>query len=109
MSRKKITITWLGHSAFHIVCPDGKGILIDPWLSNPKAPPNAQKITPIDLILVSHGHSDHIGETVELARATGAKVVGIHEVSLYLRSQGISTAVGMNKGGSMNIERTTVT
>jgi L-ascorbate metabolism protein UlaG (beta-lactamase superfamily) len=57
----------------------------------------------VDLILVTHGHGDHVGETVPLAGKTGATVVAIHELSQILAEQGVSQVVGMNKGGTVTL------
>ena len=70
-----LNITWFGHSAFLFESPKGKRILIDPWLDNPKASGGAKYISKIDLILITHGHSDHIGNTVEIVKRTSAKVI----------------------------------
>jgi L-ascorbate metabolism protein UlaG (beta-lactamase superfamily) len=71
-------LTWYGQAAFKVTTPGGKVLLIDPWIANPKNP-NAKddlaKLGKVDLILVSHGHSDHVGDTVEIAKKTGAKLV----------------------------------
>ena len=104
-----IKITWYGHSAFLIKSPKGKRILIDPWLDNPKAPEGAKEITNIDLILITHGHSDHIGNTIEIAKRTGAKVISIFEVYLHIEAQGVTNAQGMNKGGTIDIDGIKVT
>ena len=106
---KHLTLTWYGHSAFHLQPNAGPSILIDPWLDNPKASPGAKDITGVDLILVTHGHCDHIGNTVELARRTGASIIGIHELSLYFRSVGLEGTRGMNKGGTMTHEGVSIT
>jgi L-ascorbate metabolism protein UlaG (beta-lactamase superfamily) len=108
-SRRKTALTWLGHSAFKIVSPNGKTLLIDPWLDNPKAPPGANDIAEAHLILVTHGHSDHLGSTIELAKRTGARAVAIYEVCSYLQSRGIATAQGMNKGGTISVDGINVT
>lgn len=73
-----VSVHWYGQAAFKIVSPGGKVILIDPFISkNPKTPADQKdlsKIGKVDLILVTHGHGDHVGDTFELARMTGAKV-----------------------------------
>ncbi|CAH2032265.1 metal-dependent hydrolase [Trichlorobacter ammonificans] len=76
-------ITWYGHAAFKVVTPSGKVLLVDPWISNP-ANPNAQKdlesLQKVDLILLTHGHGDHIGDTVEIAKKSGARLVAVPEL-----------------------------
>ena len=71
MSRLGAAITWLGHAAFHLQPePHGPGILIDPWLDNPKAPANAMALAEqASLILLTHAHSDHVGDAAGLAAA----------------------------------------
>ncbi len=90
-------IKYYGHSAFRITSPQGKIIFIDPWLSNPSS--TGEKDNQAHIILLTHAHGDHVGDTVEIARASGAKVYAIHEVYVYLSQKGISNAVGMNIGG----------
>jgi L-ascorbate metabolism protein UlaG (beta-lactamase superfamily) len=107
--KEKLNVTWFGHSAFLLRAPGGKTVLIDPWLDNPKAPPEAKAVTPVGLILITHAHSDHIGNAVEVARRTGAKVISIHEISLYLQQQGVAESQGMNKGGTMRVDGIRVT
>ncbi|MGA9116488.1 MAG: metal-dependent hydrolase [Bacteroidota bacterium] len=105
----KMEITWWGHSAFSIRTPGGRVVLVDPWLGNPRAPEGAADIAPVHLILVTHGHADHVGDTVAIARRTGARVVAIHEVSLYLQSAGLPNVTGMNKGGTLEAEDVAIT
>jgi L-ascorbate metabolism protein UlaG (beta-lactamase superfamily) len=103
-------LTWLGHSAFKIESPQGVKILIDPWLAgNPKAPSNRTEIGKIDLILVTHGHGDHLGDTVEIARESDAHVVCMPEMSDYIKVQGVSKVVGMNKGGTYQFKHIDIT
>lgn len=108
-TKEKLNITWFGHSAFLLKAPRGRSVLIDPWLENPKAPPGAKEITPVNLILVTHGHSDHVGNTIEIAQRTQATVISIYEISLYLQKQGVVNAQGMNKGGTMSVDGLKVT
>ncbi|MFC1522331.1 metal-dependent hydrolase [Elusimicrobiota bacterium] len=105
----KIKITWLGHAAFHVISPNGKSMLIDPWLDNPKCPQDKKNLNELDLILLTHGHFDHMGSAVELAKKFSAKVVCIHEISVWLASRGVKTAMGMNKGGAVEADGIKVT
>lgn len=105
----KLNITWLGHSAFKLGTSNRKTVLIDPWLDNPKAPRGIKENITADIILVSHGHSDHLGNTIEIAKRTKAKVICIFEMYLFLQSKGVSTAIGMNKGGTMYVDGIKIT
>jgi L-ascorbate metabolism protein UlaG (beta-lactamase superfamily) len=107
-----LSITWLGHSAFILGLPDGTRVITDPWLGNPNCPPALAKpeaVKPIDLILVSHGHSDHVGDVVPLARATGAPVVCMFEVGLYLTEKGLQNVKDMGIGGTQEVAGVTLT
>ena len=95
-----VQITFLGHSAFKL-SGAGVTILIDPWLSNPALNTPVEHLGPVDLILVTHGHSDHVGETVSVAQANQAPAVAIHELSVILARQGVPEVIGMNKGGTL--------
>lgn len=105
----KLGVTWFGHSAFLLESPAGTRVLVDPWLENPKAPAGAAAIDRVDLILVTHGHSDHVGQTVPVAKRTGAKVVCIYELALHLGGRGVEGVTGMNKGGTLAVEGVSVT
>lgn len=96
-----LSVTWLGHGTFLLVSPEGRRILIDPWLEgNPSCPPAFRRVEKVDLILVTHGHSDHVHDAAAVAKATGATVVGIFELCEWLATKGVTTASGMNKGGA---------
>lgn len=76
-------LTWYGHAAFKLTTPSGKVLLIDPWITNPankNGKEDLAKINKADLILVSHGHPDHIGDSVAIAKATGAKLVATYDL-----------------------------
>ena len=107
---KGFTLTWLGHSAFHLVSPRGKHMLVDPWLEgNPMAPVGDVPITHVDAILVTHAHSDHARDVVRLAKKFGSQVVCIHEASLWFGRQGVANCTGMNKGGTVQLTGVKVT
>ncbi|RKZ01811.1 MAG: metal-dependent hydrolase [Candidatus Hydrothermota bacterium] len=96
-----VKVTWFGHSAFGLTSVTGKFLLIDPWIGNPSATRNFQnQIERIDLILITHGHGDHIGDTIALAKKHNPTVLAIYEVANYLQSKGVKRVVGMNKGGT---------
>ena len=99
-----LAITWFGHSTFVITTPGGKRIVTDPWLEgNPMCPPGMKSIRQADLILVSHGHSDHTGDVVAVARATGAPIVAIYELALWLERKGLTNVQGMGIGGTLAV------
>jgi len=97
-----LSYTWLGHATFLVSTPGGKKVLFDPWVTgNPKSPESAKKIGHVDLILVTHGHSDHTGDVVPIARDSGAQVVAPYELSLYFQKKGLQNVTGMNPGGTL--------
>lgn len=97
-----LSFTWLGHATFLFRSPGGKRILIDPWVAtNPACPEAAKKIGDLDLILVTHGHSDHAGDAVSLGRSSGARLVAPYELSVWLRGKGLQNVTGMNPGGTL--------
>jgi L-ascorbate metabolism protein UlaG (beta-lactamase superfamily) len=99
-------VTWLGHAAFRIDSPGGKRIYLDPWLGNPKCPEGERTPERVDILAVSHGHGDHVGEAVELGKRHSPKVVGIFELTSWLERQGVAGAsdLGMNKGGTVDVD-----
>lgn len=80
----KTELTWYGHSAYKLTTPNGKVILIDPWITNPankSGKEDVEKLDKVDLILLTHGHGDHVGNTVDIAKKTGAKLVATFDLS----------------------------
>jgi L-ascorbate metabolism protein UlaG (beta-lactamase superfamily) len=107
-----LSIQWLGHSTFLLELPNGKRVLTDPWLDNPTCPPQLARVDalkPIDLILVSHGHSDHTGDVVNVARATKAPIVCIFELGLYFTDKGLQNVKDMSIGGTQQVAGISIT
>lgn len=103
---------WLGHSAFKLESPGGDNILIDPFLKdNPTTPDNWKEPSDVDFILLTHGHGDHVGDTIEIANRTGCKVVSNVELSGLLKKHGLNEdlAVEFNKGGTLEFDDFNVT
>ena len=99
-----LKITWLGHATFIITTPGGKQIVTDPWLEgNPACPADKKRIDKADVILLTHGHSDHSGDVVNVARATNAPVVAVFELSQWLERKGLQNVVGMGIGGTVSV------
>ncbi len=91
-------VRWLGHASLYLES-DGHRILIDPFLTdNPAAAARADEVA-ADFILVSHGHGDHVGDTVAIAKRTGATVVANYEIMLWLQKQGLKKVHGQQHGG----------
>ncbi|MCI0640814.1 MAG: metal-dependent hydrolase [Gemmataceae bacterium] len=94
-------LRWLGHAAM-LLETDGQRILIDPFFTgNPAAVMKADEAQ-ADFILVSHGHGDHIGDTIAIAQRTGATVVANYEISEWLAAKGVTKAHGQQHGGGFN-------
>jgi L-ascorbate metabolism protein UlaG (beta-lactamase superfamily) len=92
-------IRWLGHACLFIESDDRK-ILIDPFLTgNPAAAIKAEEVS-ADFILISHGHGDHVGDAVAIAKRTGATVIANYEIAGWLTQQGLTKTHGQQHGGS---------
>jgi L-ascorbate metabolism protein UlaG (beta-lactamase superfamily) len=97
-------VIYYGHACFSVVV-GGKTLLFDPFITgNPLAKAIDVKSVPADFILVSHGHSDHVGDTVEIARRTGALVIANYEVATWLSKNGAPKIHPLNHGGGFRFD-----
>jgi L-ascorbate metabolism protein UlaG (beta-lactamase superfamily) len=106
MNTSKMTrITWLGHATVLVQTPKGTNVLIDPFIAhNPKYPESFELPSKIHYILLTHGHGDHISDAAPVAKRHGSKVVAIYELADYMKSQGVAETVGINLGGTVQLE-----
>ena len=96
-------ITWFGHSAFQFEA-DGRTVLVDPFITgNPVASVEAGTLHP-DVILLTHAHADHVGDTVEIAKRTGATVIATAELAAWIGKQGVANVEAGNHGGTIAFE-----
>jgi L-ascorbate metabolism protein UlaG (beta-lactamase superfamily) len=100
------TITWLGHATMRLVLPDGRVILIDPWLEgNPACPDALKQPARCDLVVLTHGHADHVGDLPALVNRFDPVVIGTFELCNVLEAQiGKGRFSGMNTGGTQEVE-----
>lgn len=97
-------LTWYGHSNFKLETSSGKSLLIDPFFEgNPNAPVDAKSVGHVDCICLTHDHPDHTGQAVEIAKSTGATLIGVFDTIQKLVGQGLPEAqgLGMNIGGTV--------
>ena len=103
-------LTWLGHSTIKIATPSGTVALVDPWvMGNPMCPEPLKKFDRLDVMLITHGHGDHFGDAVALARAHKPQIVAIYETCLWLESKGVPNTLPMSKGGTQKAGEIEVT
>src|SRR5215831_19323000 len=99
-----VPVTWLGHASFRLDTPEGKRIYVDPFLSgNPKCPDSEKEPERIDVIAITHGHGDHVGDAVELAKKFEPEIVAFVELKSWLGEQGapVGQMPGPSKGGTV--------
>ncbi|MEM7007794.1 MAG: metal-dependent hydrolase [Thermodesulfobacteriota bacterium] len=102
---KGIELTYMGHSTFKIKSVEGKIIIVDPWVyGNPICPEKLKKIDKVDILAVTHAHFEHIGDSVKLGHEHKPKVVGIHEICVWLSDKGVENIITLNKGGTQEID-----
>ena len=107
-----VSFTWVGHGTWKARSAKGKEILIDPWvMGNPVAPENLKSVDRCDLMLITHGHFDHIHDAVEIARRTKPTIVCNYEVGAWLGSKGLDgeKIIGANQGGTVDVDGVQVT
>jgi L-ascorbate metabolism protein UlaG (beta-lactamase superfamily) len=104
MNLNGIKLTWLGHATFRIETPGGRTIIVDPWVAgNPACPQKDKNVQKVDVLLCTHGHFDHIGDAVAIAKKHNPVVVGIFELCAWMEKKGAKQTSPMNKGGSQTV------
>jgi L-ascorbate metabolism protein UlaG (beta-lactamase superfamily) len=99
-----LQIIWLGHATFQFRFDSGEVLVTDPWIDSNPAYPRNYKIKRVDAIALSHGHFDHINDVIPLASSFRPKVIAIFEVTSWLESKGVKNTIGMNKGGTVDLD-----
>lgn len=110
MNLDGIKLTWLGHATFRIQTPEGKTLYIDPWIAgNPKCPEKEKNVQKADVLLCTHGHGDHIGDALEVAKKHNSTIVGIPELCTWFQRKGIKQIAPFNKGGTQTVAEVKIT
>lgn len=107
-----VSFTWIGHGTWKARSAKGKEVLIDPWvMGNPAAPETLKTVDKCDLMLITHGHFDHLHDAVEIARRTKPTIVTNHEIGVWLGSKGVEGEKIMagNTGGTIEVDGIKVT
>ncbi|GII21684.1 metal-dependent hydrolase [Planosporangium mesophilum] len=105
-----VEITCLGHATFRFVTPESKVVLVDPWTyGNPLCPDDAKDVGEVDLILITHGHHDHLGDVFRVAGRGTPKIVAVAELGNWLSAKGLRNIRTMNVGGIVTLEGVRIT
>jgi len=109
-----VIATWLGHGSFKLETSSGKTVYLDPWIEgNPACPIKLADISKADIVCVTHGHIDHIGDSIKIAKKTGAVFIGTPELGFFAKKNGIPEEGGelcsLNIGGSCTVKGIEVT
>jgi L-ascorbate metabolism protein UlaG (beta-lactamase superfamily) len=108
----EVSFTWIGHGTWKVRSAKGKTIYIDPWvMNNPVATDALKKVDSCDLMLITHGHFDHVHDALEIAKATKPKIVTNFEIGAWLGSKGVdgNSIMGINTGGTVDVDGIKVT
>jgi L-ascorbate metabolism protein UlaG (beta-lactamase superfamily) len=109
-SNNSVNITWLGHASTRIDVGDGRVILIDPWISsNPSTPESAKNMERADVLLISHGHEDNLGDAIDIAKQFKPYIIAANELCGYLTTKGVENCHGGNTGGSQDVDGIRIT
>ncbi len=98
-----LEITWLGHATVQLRLGSGEVMILDPWIEGNPAYPKKHKIDRLDVLIISHGHFDHIHDAIPLAKKFRPQIVAIFETAKWLESKGVENTSPMNKGGSQMV------
>jgi L-ascorbate metabolism protein UlaG (beta-lactamase superfamily) len=103
-------VTFLGHATFAFATPEGRRVVVDPWtFSNPLCPPELRDVGEVDLVLVTHGHHDHIGDLFTVVRRGRPRVVAVAELGNWMVRRGVRRVRTMNVGGVLDVDGVEVT
>ena len=106
---KGTRVTWLGHATVLVELPNGKNLLIDPFIEHNPKYPQGFALPKIDYVLLTHGHMDHIADAAPVAQKDGATVLAMVELAGYLAGKGVASTVGFNLGGTVQLPGVAVT
>jgi L-ascorbate metabolism protein UlaG (beta-lactamase superfamily) len=100
-----VQITCLGHATFRFTTPERRVVLVDPWTTgNPLRSDRERRVERVDVVLVTHGHHDHVGDLVEISESRAPQVVAVAELGKWLAARGVRNVVTMNMGGIVDLQ-----